>query len=334
MENNSPSEQKIENKTKKKKLSYWKIATVVLGILFVVSIFTHGFSFTGLAVGNVANKALDFINKYVAPDGGVILKSVDKESGLYKLTLLYKDQEIPAYVTTDGKYLILPQGMIDIKMVETLAKSRQQQLEKTQKNDAFEGLTEKSKTCINKLNLNETKIETCVKNGLSIIQKEYELGQKYGAKGSPTIFLNGKKSDPINIYGDRTSNSFKKMLCCAFNKQPKGCKGKNLNCSKVEVPKSDKPNLTVFVMAECPYGVGVLKSLSEIYDEFKDSVNFDVHYVIYGTKEEPTSMHGPAELNQDITQLCIEKEYDKDTFWNYIRCFYGMEAGTTKEGVC
>ena len=217
MENNSPSEQKIENKTKKKKLSYWKIATVVLGILFVVSIFTHGFSFTGLAVGNVANKALDFINKYVAPDGGVILKSVDKESGLYKLTLLYKDQEIPAYVTTDGKYLIL-QGMGIIEM-------------------------------------------------------------------------------------DRVAS----MLDAA-----KAAKETQENQNQ-EVPKSDKPQVELFVMSYCPFGTQMEKGILPVLKLLDGKINFTLRFVDY-------AMHGEKEVYENLRQACIQKEQPEKLI-PYLECF-------------
>ncbi len=222
MENNSPVEQKTENKTKKKKkLSYWKIATVVLGILFVVSIFTHGFSLTGLATGgNVANKALDFINKYLVEDSGVVLKSVDKESGLYKLTLLYKNQEIPAYVTTDGKYLVL--------------------------------------------------------QGMGIIEMDKVASMLEAAKAS-------KQTQETQ---------------------------ENQN---QEVPKSDKPQVELFVMSYCPFGTQMEKGILPVLKLLDGKIDFTLRFVDY-------AMHGEKEVYENLRQVCIQKEQPEKLI-PYLECF-------------
>lgn len=70
-----------------------------------------------------------------------------------------------------------------------------------------------------KLGIDIGKVKTCQKNeGLSLVGKELELGQKYGIQGSPQLIINGTE-----YTGERTAEAFKKAICSAFNSQPAEC---------------------------------------------------------------------------------------------------------------
>ncbi len=91
-----------ESLTCKMRENPWVLATVVLGILSIILIIG---SFSG---GNIINKSaagqavLDFANSQV--DGEVTLVGVDDYSdSLYEVTLGLDGQNIPLYVTKDGK---------------------------------------------------------------------------------------------------------------------------------------------------------------------------------------------------------------------------------------
>ncbi len=106
----------------KKKISKWKVATVVLAILLIIVIFTKGFSFKGadgsISENDAKDKALNFIKENLLQPGvEVNLNSIAEESGLYKLDLslnmLGKVQNVPAYVSKDGKLLLLQAFELD-----------------------------------------------------------------------------------------------------------------------------------------------------------------------------------------------------------------------------
>lgn len=85
----------------------WIIATCVLGVLLVVVLFVNGFGgMTGGVVSSntASTNLLNFIKSQ--GQGEATLVSAAKEGALYKITVNYKSQDIPVYVTTDGKYLI------------------------------------------------------------------------------------------------------------------------------------------------------------------------------------------------------------------------------------
>ena len=97
------------------------------------------------------------------------------------------------------------------------------------------------------------------------------------------------------------------------------CKG-SLAC-RPEIPKK----LDVFVMSQCPYGVMALNAVKEVLDNFKGDIHFDVHYIANTDSNDKnaaiTSMHGPAEVDEDIRELCVMKNYKKDyKFMDYILC--------------
>jgi protein-disulfide isomerase len=310
-------------------INLWMIATLVLAVVLIV-VYLKGFSVTGLAVltsQQAANKAIDYINKNLVQTGTASLVSVEEMSGVYKVITSYQGQQIPVYVTKDGRFLILQQATFDMTKEITTTTTQQVEL--------FSKVSENSKNCLTKLNIDTSKIETCLKeNGLKFVQNEFDLCKQYDVSGSPTIFLNGEEADPARVESlrSRSPEAFKKLICCSFNTVPSVCE--NVNCTGINVKKSDKPKLTVFVMSECPYGISVLQALAQLYDSFKGIVDFDVHYVIYGTRENPTSMHGNRELNEDAVQLCIINKEGQSSFWKYVTCFYGSEQTGSSGGGC
>ena len=80
-----------------------------------------------------------------------------------------------------------------------------------------------------------------------------------------------------------------------------------------EIPKSDKPNVTLFVMSYCPYGTQMEKGIIPAIKALGDKINFNVEFVDY-------SMHGEKEIKENMLQVCIEKEY-KDKYLDYLECF-------------
>ncbi|MBM3199744.1 thioredoxin family protein [Candidatus Woesearchaeota archaeon] len=92
----------------------WKVATVALFALLIISIFTGGFedlfsSATGTQQATEA--AMNYINTNLLRGGTqATLKSVTEEGGLYKLKILIGENEFDTYTTKDGKFLF-PQGI-------------------------------------------------------------------------------------------------------------------------------------------------------------------------------------------------------------------------------
>ncbi len=101
----------------------------------------------------------------------------------------------------------------------------------------------------------------------------------------------------------------------------------------VTMQKSDVPDVQLFIMSFCPYGLQAVDAFKPAIQLVEDKINFDLAYVIYSNyasnygqswdaycydeEEKYCSMHGINELKEDVRQMCIQK-YQEDKLWNYM----------------
>jgi hypothetical protein len=81
--------------------------------------------------------------------------------------------------------------------------------------------------------------------------------------------------------------------------------------------KRDIPDVKLFVMSYCPYGLQTQKALLPAYNLLKDKASIGVYFVNY-------IMHEKIEIDENLNQYCIQKE-QIDKFSSYLSCF--LEAG-------
>jgi len=96
-----------------------------------------------------------------------------------------------------------------------------------------------------------------------------------------------------------------------------------------EIPKSEKPEVKLFVMSFCPYGNQAEEIIKPVVDLLSGVVEIEPRYVIYENyasgypafcldkENKYCSMHGINELNQDIREICVYKN-QKEKFWNFV----------------
>jgi len=87
--------------------------------------------------------------------------------------------------------------------------------------------------------------------------------------------------------------------------------------------KSARPTVDLYVMAFCPYGTQAETGLGPVADLLKSKADIRVRYIttVTGTTVDSVkSLHGSAEAQEDLRQICINKYYP-DQFWSYIRTF-------------
>jgi len=80
-----------------------------------------------------------------------------------------------------------------------------------------------------------------------------------------------------------------------------------------EVSKRDIPDVKVFVMSYCPYGLQAQKMFLPVYNLLKDRAEMGVYFVDY-------IMHEKQEIDENLRQYCIQKE-QKEKCYNYLSCF-------------
>jgi len=106
-------ENKIEQHhsvVKKKKLNTWKISSMALGLLLILSLAFggNGFNLSGPSGAAVADTALDFINtNLLQGQATATIGDVTEEGGLYKAGVSVMGQEKDIYMTKNGNLLFL-----------------------------------------------------------------------------------------------------------------------------------------------------------------------------------------------------------------------------------
>jgi len=116
-------EKEIEKEEKKvekffhKKENIWMSVSIVLAVILVISL---GFNFSGKSISKDAagNKAVDFIKTSFGADVSEFTNVTDLGK-IYEITVPYQGQDIPVYMTKDGKYFI--SSAIDIAAVASTA---------------------------------------------------------------------------------------------------------------------------------------------------------------------------------------------------------------------
>lgn len=87
--------------------------------------------------------------------------------------------------------------------------------------------------------------------------------------------------------------------------------------TSTEIPKSDKPDVNLFVMSFCPYGNQAEDTMLPVYDLLKDKVNWNIHYIVSVNNDAVTSLHGQPEVDQNEREACVLQESGTDKWWQF-----------------
>lgn len=85
--------------------------------------------------------------------------------------------------------------------------------------------------------------------------------------------------------------------------------------------KRERPDVKLFVMSYCPFGVQMEKALLPVWELLKEKAEIGIYFVNY-------IMHGKEEMEENLRQYCIQKE-EKEKFLVYLNCF--TQKGKTEE---
>lgn len=81
----------------------------------------------------------------------------------------------------------------------------------------------------------------------------------------------------------------------------------------LDIPKRERPDLKLFVMSYCPYGLQMEKAYLPVYNLLKDKADMGIYFVDY-------IMHEKKEVDENLRQYCIQKE-EKEKYADYLSCF-------------
>ncbi len=105
----------------------------------------------------------------------------------------------------------------------------------------------------------------------------------------------------------------KKIFPAAIDIQPSDQDQVNQNQQPIEVSKSDKPVVELFVMSYCPYGTQIEKGIIPAVQALGNKIDFKLKFVNY-------IMHGQDEIDENLREYCIQKEQN-DKLLPYMTCF-------------
>lgn len=85
-------------------------------------------------------------------------------------------------------------------------------------------------------------------------------------------------------------------------------------------PATEK-SLEVFVMSQCPFGAMAVNAMGEVLDAFGSDMDFQLHFIGTLAGDKVTSMHGPAEVEEDMRWACAKKHYpNNNDYLKYVWC--------------
>lgn len=115
-------------------------------------------------------------------------------------------------------------------------------------------------------------------------------------------------------YDSYASRDGKLLFPTAYNLEATSTEeNQSENSNAPEITKNDKPDVKLFVMSYCPYGLQAEKMFLPVYDLLKDKADMGVYFVDY-------IMHEKIEIDENLRQYCIQKE-EPEKYSGYLSCF-------------
>ena len=87
--------------------------------------------------------------------------------------------------------------------------------------------------------------------------------------------------------------------------------------------KFDRPVVDLYVMSFCPYGTQAETAMVPVVNLLGSAADIRVRYITTvsgSTADTVSSLHGPAEAQEDLRQICIQN-ITPEKFWNYLAQF-------------
>lgn len=167
------------------------------------------------------------------------------------------------------------------------------------------------------------------------------------------VVKEGKQVDKVTLYVTKDGKQLSLGPVLDMSKSPAEQQGaaSQAKAKAQDFPKKDKPEVTLFVMAGCPYGVQAEQAFAPVMKALGDTVAFTPRYIIYPNfngggpsncidkDNKYCSMHGVDEAKEGVRQICIWKEQNAK-WWDYVSKFnekcasnFGPETTTCAKGV-
>ena len=185
-----------------------------------------------------------------------------------------------------------------------------------------------------------------LKDGINAKLGEIKEDGAYLYAVSFQIEKDGKELEKVTLYVTKDGKRLTLGPVLDMSKGPGEQQGAANKAKAQNIPKKDKPEVSLFVMSGCPFGVQAEQAFAPAIKALGDTVNFTPRYILYpgfngggpdmclDKDNKYCSMHGVEEAREDVRQICIWKEQN-EKWWDYInkfneKCASNFGASTTE----
>lgn len=89
------------------------------------------------------------------------------------------------------------------------------------------------------------------------------------------------------------------------------------------IAKSDSPILEAYIVSKCPFGLQMQRAMADAIKNIPSlEKSIKVRYIGNIYEGKITAMHGDAEAQENLRQICLREE-QSNKYWKYISCHIG-----------
>ena len=100
-----------------------------------------------------------------------------------------------------------------------------------------------------------------------------------------------------------------------------------IQAAAAAIQKTDNPMLEAYVVSRCPFGLQIQRAMADAVNSAPQLAQYiKVRYMGNVSGNTITAMHGDAEAQENLRQICIRDE-QASKYWSYVAC--QMKSGDT-----
>ncbi|MFH0969186.1 MAG: hypothetical protein V1804_01625 [Patescibacteria group bacterium] len=157
----------------------------------------------------------------------------------------------------------------------------------------------------------KAKVENYVKDNLIQPGTDFKI-TKIEKQGSLYKFTFSVGTQEIIAYATNDGKNFFPQAINMDEKKDSVASSNSSVATEASVKKAI-PDVELFVMSQCPYGIQAEKGLLPVIQKLGSKINFKLEFVDY-------ILHGKKEFDENLNQYCIQKE-EAGKLDNYLNCY-------------
>ena len=134
------------------------------------------------------------------------------------------------------------------------------------------------------------------------------------------VVVNIGSQDVTSYISQDGKNFFPDFYPMDATSTPSGA-GNQAQPTQKPISKTDKPQVELFVMSYCPYGLQMEKGILPVVQLLGSKINYNLKFVSY-------IMHGEKEVQENMRQYCIGQQ-GSAKLNSYLSCFVKAESSDT-----